>query len=231
LKVVKYLYLLPVSFLFSAILTESLFLLLMLLSVYMARKRRWLYAGVFGFFLSLTRPFGILIIVALIIEYFEALKYKFRQIRPNVLFLLLPIAGIISFSIFNHYLVGDYFGFIHAEVLWGNILSNPIQTLILNILDGWRAPAIYSLIILFLIFYSLNKIRFSYWITSFLLFVIPLSFGLSSIFRYTVVIFPLCFILAGIGSSRAFDRCLTIILIILEVYLFIAWQIGSPLVI
>jgi len=231
LKIVKYLYLLPVSFLFSAILSESLFLFLLLSSFYFARQKKWFLSGLFGFFLSLTRPLGVVIIIPLIVEYLLSINFNLVKIKSDIGFLLLPILGIIPFAIFNRYLTGDFLGFVHMQSLWGNHLSNPISILISNLIYGWKTPAFYSLILIVLLFYSLKKIRLSYWVLFLLLFFIPLSTGLFSILRYTVVIFPLCFILAKIGSSDAMDRILTILLIVLQVYLFIAWQTGSPLVI
>jgi hypothetical protein len=225
-KVVKYLYLLPVSFLFSAVLSESLFLFLLISSFYFARRKKWFLSGLFGFFLSLTRSIGVVVVLPLVVEYLLSINFKLTKIKQNIGFLFLPILGTILFAVFNKYLTGDFFGFIHMEALWGRQPGNPISILISNLVYGWRSPAFYSLILLILLFYSLNKIRLSYWVLFLILFLIPLSTGLLSIFRYTVVIFPLYFILAKIASRRILDIVLTVVLIILQIYLFIGWQTG-----
>ena len=56
----------PMSFYFSAIYTESLFLALSLGSIYAARRGRWVYAGLLGAFASATRIEGVLLVVPLV---------------------------------------------------------------------------------------------------------------------------------------------------------------------
>ena len=50
----------PTAIFFSAVYSESLFLFLTVASFYYVRERRWLMAGVFGFFAALTRSEGVL---------------------------------------------------------------------------------------------------------------------------------------------------------------------------
>jgi hypothetical protein len=57
----------PLSFFFSAIYTESLFLLLSVGAVLAARRERWALAGLLAALATLTRPTGILLVVPLAI--------------------------------------------------------------------------------------------------------------------------------------------------------------------
>ena len=59
----------PSSFFFGAFYTESLFLILVLLSFIMANKKKWLWAGILASLASATRVIGIVLIPALLIEY------------------------------------------------------------------------------------------------------------------------------------------------------------------
>ena len=59
----------PFAFFFSAIYTESLFLALVVGSIYAARRERWLVAGVVGAFASATRNTGVLVAVPIVLLY------------------------------------------------------------------------------------------------------------------------------------------------------------------
>ncbi len=98
---VKYLILFPAAFVFSAVLTESLFVALVIACLYYARKGNWLAAGVLGFFVPLARLPGLAIVVPLSYEYVRqnapslaALKDHVLQrlAKPDVLALLMPTA-------------------------------------------------------------------------------------------------------------------------------------------
>ena len=60
-RAVFYVSIFPTAIFFSAVYTESLFLFLTVASFYYIRERRWVLAGVFGFFAALTRVEGVLL--------------------------------------------------------------------------------------------------------------------------------------------------------------------------
>lgn len=59
----------PMSFFFSAVYTESLFLALSVGAIYAARRERWWLAGVLGLFAALSRNSGVILIVPLAVIY------------------------------------------------------------------------------------------------------------------------------------------------------------------
>src|SRR5579859_5296798 len=93
----------PTSFFFGSIYSESIFLLLSLLSLYFARKQKFIYSGFFGFLLTLTRIVGIGIQIGLLYEFF--LNVKNKTLSKNMLLQILPILfvpfGLIGFMYFN----------------------------------------------------------------------------------------------------------------------------------
>ena len=119
LRSVKYLFLFPTAFILSAVLSDSLFLALLVSCFYYARKGNWFFSGVLGFLLSLTRSIGVFMVVPLLIEYLRVKKFnprtisihELKKIDRNILFLLLLPAGLTVFSVYNYYLTGDFFGF------------------------------------------------------------------------------------------------------------------------
>ncbi len=64
----------PMSFFFSAVYTEALFLALSAGCIYLARRERWLWAGILGGFASATRSIGVLLVVPLALLYLEQLR-------------------------------------------------------------------------------------------------------------------------------------------------------------
>lgn len=87
----------PTTAFFSAVYTESLFLLLLLSSFYAARKQNWLFAGVFGFFAALTRNPGVLIFAALCLEYLKSTDYKRQKLKiHHLLYVFFPLFGFAA---------------------------------------------------------------------------------------------------------------------------------------
>ena len=97
----------PGSLFFSAPYTESVFLATSLGCFYAARLGRWPLAGIVGFVAALTRPTGIFIIVPLLLFYFLRPSSSAKRLRPDVLWLLLPVAGLATFALYLDRTVGD----------------------------------------------------------------------------------------------------------------------------
>ena len=92
----------PTTAFFSAVYTESTFLLLLLFCFYSARKQQWMLAGLAGALASLTRNPGALIFIALSLEYLRAQEYSYKKLElPHLFFVSLPL---VSFLIVQTYL-------------------------------------------------------------------------------------------------------------------------------
>src|SRR5581483_3893384 len=63
----------PVSFFFSTLYSEALFLPLTIGCIYAARRKRWWLAGALGLLAALTRFIGLMLVVPLLWEYFTSL--------------------------------------------------------------------------------------------------------------------------------------------------------------
>lgn len=224
----------PTSFFFSALYSESLFLLLSLLGFYLARKKKWFWAGIAGALLSSTRLVGIAIWPALLYEYFKENKNK---INIKTLSLLLPPLGLISYVIYNFYKWGNPFYFIAAQ---GNFQNNrTVDSIILfpqtifryvkilfsvnpNIYEWWIA----FFELFFFIFASIlsyvawkKKIRISYLIFGALCFLIPISSGtFSGLPRYIAIIFPIFIALALLKNRTLKVIYLAVSLLLLFIF-------------
>jgi hypothetical protein len=96
-RAVVYIAIFPTSFFLLAAYTESLFLFFALASIWAARRDQVWRAGLYGLLASLTRLTGWVLTVPLAYEYFQRRKFALRQVRPNVLAVLLPLLGALGF--------------------------------------------------------------------------------------------------------------------------------------
>ncbi len=120
---VKYMLIFPVSFFFMAPFTESLFVMLSILTFYCLKKERWFLAGIFGMFAGLTRFHGIILIVPFIIEFliskdiFARLFSKERKQAVKDIFtkginaFLIP-CGYLLYLLLNYVVTGDAFKYL-----------------------------------------------------------------------------------------------------------------------
>ncbi len=134
----------PMSFFYSSVYSESLFLLLAVSSFYCARTDRWLYAGVLGGFAAAARSAGVLILIPLIILYLwgprgsrgrgdaqtvmrfaDRLKPRFK-LRPDILWLLLVPAGLVVYMGYLAIEFGEPLRYAAAQEFWHRHFLTPI---------------------------------------------------------------------------------------------------------
>lgn len=121
----------PTSFYFGSLYTESLFLFLVFSSFYLARKKKWFFAGVIAAFASATRFTGVFLLPALLWEWYrnkvksqkslpaQAGKVKaiFSILQSQILYIV-PL-GLVVYMIYLQINFGDWLYFWHAQPLFG----------------------------------------------------------------------------------------------------------------
>ncbi len=237
-RAVKYLFAAPGGFLFSAMLTESLYLALVVLCFYLARTRRWAAVGLVGFLLTLSRGPGVLTAVPLLWVYLAQRRFSLRRVRPDVLWLGLLPAGVGVFAWFNRELTGDALAFSRIqETAWGHRLQNPLAALWQAIsggdvflrFQGWYMVAVLVLSVVFL-----RRFGVAYALFVLISVLVPVSYGPSwgGLVRYTAVIFPFYVVAARSTAGRpGLDQALTIGSALLQGFLMSQWANNSFLVI
>ena len=202
----------PTSFFFGAIYSESLFLLLIILSFYFARRKNWFLAGAFAGLSSLTRIVGIIMFFALLVEFY---LQKEKISLKNLLYIAIAPVGTIVYTIYNKFRWGNFFYFWQAqgELANGRSVNKIIffpQTIFryFKILAGLPTTqyewwiALLELLTFLLVFFLLflawkKKVRLSYLIFSLGCFLIPtLSGTFSGLPRYVAPLFPIYLTLA-----------------------------------
>jgi len=228
---VFFLALFPTSFFFGAVYTESLFLMLVLLSFWGARTGRWWLAGIAGMLAGATRFVGLILLPAILVEFvglrvnfYKGIKVSCRKVdidkMKNLIWVLVVPLGLVCYMVYLAKATGDPLMFIHSQPAFGAERTGGEIILLPQVL--WRYAKIIftssftwqyliscfelfvSLVFLGLIIYSFFRLRLSYFIFSFLVFIAPTLTGtFSSMPRYVLAIFP-CFIILALNKKRIF---------------------------
>lgn len=141
----------PMALFFSAVYTESVFLLLSVGAFYSARREWWARAGILGGLAAATRVTGILLLVPLVVMYLfgprdvasssqtRASPPRFRlaaryPLRADFGFLLLVPLGLLAVLAY-HGAHGDWLAPLHAERNYWHLASGPLR----SVYDGAQA--------------------------------------------------------------------------------------------
>lgn len=240
-----YLLIFPTAFFLVSVYSESLFLLLLVICFYCARKGNWIGVILSGVFLVGTRFVGIFIIPALIYEFIIQTKLvRLNSILKLCAIILVTPISLALYSIYNFQKWGNPLYFLTAHTELGNDRSAsslilPPQTLyryfkILNTLpvsqfEWWLAllevaSFVFGCIALFIAWKK--KIRVSYLIFGVLSFLLPVLSGtFSGLPRYLLIVFPV-FIAIALIQSKFIKQTYSVISIILLLILLMFFSRG-----
>lgn len=121
---------LPTAFTFTAVYTESLFLLLSVGAIYAARLGRWELAALAAALAATNRSAGLLLVVPIALLYLygpradraadrtgPGMRPRY-SVRPGALAVTAPVLGIAAFVIYLGATTGDPLGMLDAQQLW-----------------------------------------------------------------------------------------------------------------
>lgn len=151
-RAVLYTAIFPTAFFFVAPYSESLFLLLVLLTFWWARERRWAAAGLAAMLAALTRNLGVLLVVPLAVEAVlqaredspgsrdrgERAPRSWRPLWGRLGWSLAPVAGAGLYLWFWQRLSGDWLAPIHQQASWERKLQNPVLTVAKGTHEAFR---------------------------------------------------------------------------------------------
>jgi len=204
--VIIFLLIFPTAFFLNAVYAESLFLFLSLVAFYYGLKKKFFWAGLFGFFASLTRITGILLFVPLFWEYLKS--YNFNLIRSfnlKILSIFFIPLGTFIFFLYHYFRFGDFFLFFKVEYWWGRIFKlNQAHFLLFSrpAIVNFCLDIFFVVFIITIIYFVFKNLRVSYGLYMLVTTVIALSTGtLMSIGRYILVLFPIYILGASIKNQ------------------------------
>ena len=228
----------PTAYFLHAGYTESLFLALTISSFYYGRRGRWFLAGFIGMFATATRITGVVLPVALVVEYLEQKKFNIKDIRKDFFWLFLTSIGLISYLMINYLSFGDPLKFLEFQkVKWTKSLAFPLNGMLVALYSGLGKNPSFSMITgwsefifgagaLVLTFWMAFRFRISYTVFMFLTWICitSTSFWLS-IPRYSLTMFPVFIAFALFGENKEIHYLITFLsLLFLSLYLSIFIQ-------
>ena len=214
----------PTAFFLCVLYTEAIFCFLCFGAFYFAKKRNWLVSNIFIAFATASRLVGVVLAVAIFIEYLSSIKFKFKNIKTDILYFLIAPFGLILYSIYLHYAFDDFlffknaykYGWTERNAFKPNVFESIYKQsiyfvgLFMKRPEGWTYVLYNQSIGYFAwlgAFYigvkSLKKIPYSYTFFIFANLFIILSQGIfDSIGRYIIVLFPIFIFLAKYFENK-----------------------------
>jgi len=240
-----YMVVFPTGFYLGITYNASLFLLLVLGSVYLMRRGTWWGAALLGGLATATRSSALLLFVPFCYEYLRQHDFRLRNIRWDVAWAALIPTGIASFVVYCWVVLGDPLRFMAVQAHWGwergrewpwvgiyrtvkiiftspNILGNDAR----NLVD--LGAVLFVSTMLVLAFVGPWKLRRDQWFLpvfgiATVLFIIsfpadnPINrVPLLSAARLSLEAFPAFLMAARIGSNPKFDRFYTFVCLPLQ---------------
>jgi Gpi18-like mannosyltransferase len=232
----------PTSFFFGAVYPESVLFLFSILTLYFARKKSFFLASLFAFFASLTQVSGLFLWPALVFEYLHTYGTRSKFFNSKLLSLAIPLIGFVSLFRYQAIRTGaSLFEVVSLAFLGVNQVVNKVILLhqiifryfkMIILMDHFD-PLFFTVLLeivvgfgfLCLLIFSIKKIRTSYWVYSFLSFIVPTFTGTFSGFpRYVLVLFPLFgFLAAFFEKQHPYFRYLYIIISVSSLILAISF--------
>lgn len=210
-----YLALFPTALFFTTAYTESLYLALVLLALYLARGKHWFWAGICGGLAGLTRSLGVLLVLPLYLEYRRQLSQTLPPRSPGQKFgwvwLALVPTGLGVFMFYLWRTLGNPLAFMAAQRFWKRTLGFPWATLYhaftQNLPQVNIGNLFFTLFALIFLGLAINRISPVYSAYLFYGLLIPLSTParhspLLSMPRFVVVLFPVFIVMALVIKSE-----------------------------
>jgi hypothetical protein len=238
-RTVFYIAAFPTAFFFSAVYTESLFLLLLVSSMYQARRGRWVSSAFLAMLCAVTRSIGGIMAVVVGLEWLGAQGWTLRDVLQAeawrkvwlgmrkqkwavAAIAFIPL-GLVSYMIFCQVNFNDPVAFVNAQRLWGKSGADPVGVVssafwLINYGEaaGQGVPWLVVLnlavgaIFLLLSIPIWRRLGLSYAVLNAAQILFVFSFGTGGAIRYLLVSFPIFMMLGLWGRNSMLDRALLI---------------------
>jgi hypothetical protein len=238
--------LLPTSFFFAAVYTESLLAFLSLAAVLATEQRRDARAALAGFLAGLTRISGLVLAPYLLLSSWRARRAAgepvARALRHAVLVGASPLAGFGLFCLYFRERFGDAFLFVRAQHNWAKepktVFDGPrliLQAIASDVTTGrifHKSPARTMegvLLVLFLVLAFLLAKRRLHAEAVYVFLTVAIVFAsgtLESGGRYVLPAFPAFAVLGGLARRPSIFRVLLVLCAVTQavyVWLFVHW--------
>lgn len=164
----------PYGMFFISVHTESLFLMLSVMTLYYARKENYIAASIAGFFAALTKSQGMLLIVPVVYEWIINCTRDKKFCKKGISALLIPM-GFVIYLCINKVVQGDFFAFVNHQAAepWYNTakwVSDSLSTSYnigsdyygLSMIIYWPQIILFFVAVAFIFVGVYKKVRTSY---------------------------------------------------------------------
>ncbi len=235
-KTLLYLAIFPTTFFFFAPYSESLFLLLTVLTFWAARRRRWGIAGLAAALATLTRGIGIVLAPALLMEALHQRREGDSGWALGLASTCGPVLAWMTYLAYWGSRSGDWLAPLHQEAKWLRVFSWPWVTLwrgtgfalgfLGHTFEGyWQIDWVILTVVLVAAVLATLRFRPSYGVYLWCSLLIPLIFvfpnrPLMSMPRFVLPLFPAFWVIGILGSkSRQFHAVMFVMCIVGLVFL------------
>jgi hypothetical protein len=222
--------LVPWTYAFSAIYSESLFFACTVGAVLALRRDRYLVAGGLGMAAALTRLPGVLVVIPLVWEHVVRHGVRLRGGGWRVVLLALVPLGTAAYFGYLWWLTGEPMAYFIAQRGWHKEMVAPWHhPLSWLTADGLSAEQVLDLVVFIFVAGTLavgfRRVRWSYWVYGLVGFLMLMSSSyLLGLPRYAAGLFPLYLIWADLGVRwPAVGRALVIVFAMLAPVVFWVW--------
>ena len=118
----------PTALFFTAVYTESLFLLLAVAALLAARQGGWWAAGIFGLLAALTRSAGVMLLAPLAILFLRQYGTDIRRWFPSILPAALPALGPVIYGWHLTEVGAKFWDFVTVQEQWYRFTATPWET-------------------------------------------------------------------------------------------------------
>ncbi len=201
----------PSSVFFVSPYSESVFLLMVLLSFYALEKGNWLLAGVFGALAAFGRLSGVTLVLPLAIEFLRRCR-KTRKNLWQILYLGIIPLGLIAYMGYLNQHFGEPLAFLRAVSAphWRQIPRAPwlsyieeVHSLLTHPNNAYYLEQVsYATLFIVLILLSFRVLPVGYAVYGLIGLLLPFSTNLVSIQRYVLAIFPGFMVLGYLSRYR-----------------------------
>ena len=221
----------PTAFFAGGVYSESIFLLLAVLTLYWLENKKVLVAASFAALASFTRFIAIFLIIPVAYSYFQMFKLN-NSLR--VLLIPFSVSGFLIYSSYLYFKFQDPLYFLTVETSWHRKFTNPMITVFSYLTDNPHKPfndyldVSVTIGFLLLLAFGAKKIPRSWWLFSLLAIIIPAASGtLTSMPRYALAAFPVFMIMGDyLKRSPILRNLIWIIFLFLQIVLSIMFVNG-----
>lgn len=225
----------PFTFFMGGVMTESIFLLTLVLTWYFVKERKWITAAVFGLLCAMSRSVGVLAAIPYVMELIESNAQYFKDkqykkffagcIRQGIWVLLIPL-GIVIYLLINYYYTGDFLKFMEYQQkfwlhtscyfgkgiqnMWNDSLSGG-RNLVSKLELFWPQTFSYTIAALIMLLLShRHKSSYTLYFAAYFIFNTAITWSMSGA-RYEALALPLYVMLAEATEKKKYASTLIII--------------------